>query len=479
MWLNEGYASFVEFLCVDKLFPKYDIWTQFVTDMYTRALELDSLKNSHPIEVPVGHPSEIDEIFDEISYNKGASIIRMLHHYIGDADFRKGMNIYLNRHQYNNTQTEDLWAALSEASSKPVAEVMSTWVKQMGFPVISVSSVQNGTKRVLTLTQNKFTANGEEADEYFWRVPITISTAKAPHEIALTTILDKKTATIELDNVDANDWIKINPGTVGYYRTRYTTEMLDQLIPAIKNQTLPPLDRLGLIDDLFALVQAGRAPTTDVLKLTEAYRNESNYTVWSSITNSLLKLQILLSHTTVQNQFHAYVVRLYKPIADRLGWDGKSEESHLDTLLRSLVINRLVSCGCSITIEEAKKRFKLHASGQTLLPADLRSASYKAVMQNGDLTTYEEMLRLYRASDLHEEKDRISRALGSFKDVEILKKVVDFALSVSLYHKLTKNRKKNFVTFFQTIELFMFVERSTGSGFCVCYCISCIEFKRS
>lgn len=123
LWLNEGYASFVEFLCVNKLFPDYDIWTQFVTDMYTRALELDCLKNSHPIEVPVGHPSEIDEIFDEISYAKGASVIRMLHHYIGDADFRKGMNIYLTRHQYKNTKTEDLWAALSEASSKPVARV--------------------------------------------------------------------------------------------------------------------------------------------------------------------------------------------------------------------------------------------------------------------------------------------------------------------------------------------------------------------
>lgn len=430
LWLNEGYASFVEFLCVNKLFPEYDIWTQFVTDMYTRALELDSLANSHPIEVPVGHPSEIDEIFDEISYNKGASVIRMLHHYIGDADFRKGMNLYLTRHQYKNTETEDLWAALGEASNKPVGQVMSTWVKQMGFPVINVSSVQEGNKRVLTLTQSKFTANGNDNEDYFWMVPITISTSKSPNNIAHTTILDKKSMTIELDNVEESDWVKVNPGTVGYYRTRYTPEMLDQLRPAIRNQTLPPLDRLGLIDDLFALVQAGRAPTTEVLKLIDAYRNESNYTVWSSITNSLAKLQIVLSHTDIQSQFHAYSIRLYKPIADRLGWECKPEEKHLDTLLRSLVVNRLVACACPATIEEAKKRFKLHATGQCPLPADLRSACYKAVMQNGDISTYEDMLRLYRATDLHEEKDRISRALGSFKDVEILKKVVDFALSV-------------------------------------------------
>jgi len=136
-----------------------------------------------------------------------------------------------------------------------------------------------------------------------------------------------------------------------------------------------------------------------------------------------------LSHTTLQKQLHAFCACLYKPIADRLGWEAKPDESHLETLLRSLVFNRLVSNNCPVTIEEAKKRFKLHSTGQTLLPADMRTPCYKAVMQNGDLATYEEMLRLYRASDLHEEKDRISRALGSFKDVEILKKVVEFALS--------------------------------------------------
>lgn len=131
LWLNEGYATFTEFLATDNLFSEFDIWTQFVTETYIRALELDCLENSHPIEVPVGHPSEIDEIFDDISYNKGACIIRMLHHYIGDEDFRRGMNMYLTTHSYKNASTEDLWAALAKASNKPVGKVMGTWTKQM------------------------------------------------------------------------------------------------------------------------------------------------------------------------------------------------------------------------------------------------------------------------------------------------------------------------------------------------------------
>ncbi|KAL4707753.1 hypothetical protein ACJJTC_014934 [Scirpophaga incertulas] len=290
LWLNEGYASFVEFLCVNHLFPEYDIWTQFVTETYIRALELDCLKNSHPIEVPVGHPSEIDEIFDDISYNKGASVIRMLHRYIGDDDFRKGMNIYLTRHQYKNTFTEDLWAALEEASNKPVGAVMSTWTKQMGFPMVQVSSEQRGKDRKLTLTQQKFCADGSVGEDILWMVPITISTQENPSKVALSTVLENKTQEVILENVAEDSWVKLNPGTVGYYRTRYPASMLAQLVTAVRDGSLPPLDRLGLLDDCFALVQAGHTNTADSLKLMEAFSNETNFTVWSSIANCLSKL---------------------------------------------------------------------------------------------------------------------------------------------------------------------------------------------
>ncbi len=271
LWLNEGYASFVEYLCVEHLFPEYDIWTQFVTDSHIRAMELDCLKNSHPIEVEVGHPSEIDEIFDDISYSKGSAVIRMLHNYIGDADFRKGMNIYLTRHQFKNTFTEDLWKALEEASSKPVGAVMTTWTKQMGFPMIRVSNVkQQGTKRSFTVSQEKFWADPqlmhdkEASKEYRWMVPLHFSTGAKPgtpiHEI----LLDKEKTEVVLDGVDATQWVKLNPGTIGFYRVQYPTEMLEDFLSGIRTKSMPPLDRLGLLDDLFALVQAGQSPTTDV-----------------------------------------------------------------------------------------------------------------------------------------------------------------------------------------------------------------------
>lgn len=357
LWLNEGYASFTEFLCVNHLFPEYDIWTQFMTDMHSPALDADCLDNSHPIEVEVNHPAEIDEIFDEISYNKGASVIRMLHNYLGDDDFRKGMNVYLTKHQYKNTITENLWEALEEASGKVVANVMRTWIKQKGFPKVKiVKNVQEENGRRLVLEQTKFTANGSIDEKSLWMIPLTISTKKSSN--ALTTVMDRKEMEIFIENVTESDWIKINPGTIGFYRTQYPPDMLEKFIPAIKDLTLSPLDRLGLHDDLFALVQNGSNSTVESLKLIDAYRcNDDNFTVWSSIATSLSKLKNLLSHTDLTEKFNAFGRHIFTPLVEKLGWEKIGEnESHLETLLRSLVLSKLVSFKCEKTCAEAVKR---------------------------------------------------------------------------------------------------------------------------
>ncbi|XP_070156779.1 puromycin-sensitive aminopeptidase [Polyergus mexicanus] len=431
LWLNEGYASFVEFLCVAHLFPEYDIWTQFVTDTHIRALELDALKNSHPIEVPVGHPSEIDEIFDDISYHKGASVIRMLHAYIGDADFRKGMNLYLERHSYANAETEDLWAALEEASNKAVRRVMSSWTKRQGFPVVKVDHHQKDENRILSLSQERFLADGSvdnDADNT-WLIPISVTSSENPSKAVFEGILDAKTKELLIKDVPENTWLKINPGTIGFYRTRYSQSALSLLLPAIKDHTLPPLDRLGLLDDLFAMVQAGHASTVEVLDLMQAFLHEDNYTVWSTIVNILSKINILISHLDFEDSFKAFGRNLFRDVNTRLGWDLKPNESHLNTLLRSLVLGRMAALNDPDTIEEAKRRFELHVNGVTTLAADLRSPVYRAVLSVGDANAYETMIKLYKDADLQEEKERILRALGAMKDQALLRKVLDFAMS--------------------------------------------------
>ncbi|KAI0228894.1 Puromycin-sensitive aminopeptidase [Lamellibrachia satsuma] len=430
LWLNEGFASWIEYLCVDYCFPEYDIWTQFAATDFTRALELDALCNSHPIEVPVGHPAEVDEIFDVISYSKGASVIRMLHDYIGDEHFRKGMNLYLNRHKYKNTFTEDLWAALAETSDEPVQEIMSTWTKQMGFPVLKVSEEKNGNTQILTIRQEKFSADGtSDGNDCLWMVPVSISTASSPNKAMHRLVLDQQEATVTLNDVKSSDWVKLNTGAVGFYRTQYSSGMLESLLPSIKDGSLPPRDRLGLGNDLFALARAGEASTVDFLKVAQAFVNETNYTVWSDLLNGLATLSTLMQYTDYHANYLTYNCRLLADIAKNLGWDPVKGETHLDAMLRSLVIGRLGRSGHKDTIAEAKKRFAAHCSSIAVMSADLRAPVYATVLAHGATEEYEQMLKLLSAADMHEEKVRILRSLGAVRDKKLIQRVLDLSLS--------------------------------------------------
>ncbi|XP_065225211.1 puromycin-sensitive aminopeptidase-like isoform X1 [Planococcus citri] len=431
LWLNEGYASFVEYLCVAYLFPEYDIWTQFVTQMHCRALELDSLRNSHPIEVPVNHPSEINEIFDQISYNKGASVIRMLYEYLGDDCFRKGMNLYLTRHQYSNTHTEDLWIALEETSSKPVKAVMSTWTKQKGYPIITIeNSVQDGDNiRTFTVRQTKFTLDGEPDDDTLWLIPLSFSKQSNPGEKCFTTVLEGRECKISIPNVSAEEWVKLNPGNVGFYRTNYLPNMLKQLMLSISNKTLPPSDRLGILDDLFALMLVGQCDAPQVLDLMLAMTAEDNLTVWTNMAKYLEKFATLLRGTDFAHLYDAYGLKLVRPISKQLGVDPKPGESHLVTLLRSLIFDLLVGFGDREFLDLAKVTFAEHQSLKKSIPADLRIVIYKGVIAAEGKSAFDSLINMYRNTDVEEEKDRILKSFSSITDPELIDEALKFAQS--------------------------------------------------
>ncbi|XP_065349248.1 puromycin-sensitive aminopeptidase isoform X1 [Cloeon dipterum] len=432
LWLNEGYATFVESMCVNDMFPEYEILNQFVTKSVIVGLQDDALRNSHAIEVPICHPSEIDEIFDDISYNKGASILRMLHKFIGDEAFRKGMKSYLTKHEYGNAETEDLWAALQDSSEKPVKEVMSTWTNKMGFPLITVSSKQIGNSRELTLSQKRFCASADMKDDpSMWMVPISLSTSADPTKDSHNFVLSGPTQIVTIDNINDGDFVKVNTGTFGFYRTFYPIEIINQMIPAITSKQLPPLDRLGILDDVFSLVQAGHMASTEGLKLMSTYAEyEDDCTVWKNLCSWITKLNSLFNYADeCKMPFLAYARSILRKISEKLGWDAIENESHMDTLLRARIIEALVECEDEKTIKEAKTRFEAHRNGTKILPADLRLPVYRAVFIDADASLFEEIVKMHRSADLHEEKHRISFAMGYMKDPELLQKALDFAMS--------------------------------------------------
>lgn len=417
LWLNEGFASYIEYLAVDKLFPNWDIWTQFSVADLGIALRLDALYHTHPIEIPVHHPDEIGEIFDEVSYSKGASIIRMLADYLGEENFRDGLRHYLKKHSYKNTETVHLWQAFEKISGKPVSKIMHNWTSKPGYPVVQASVVNNK----LSLSQSRFFASpiskAKAKDKTLWQIPVSVDKKKF--------LMSTKSVVSELA------YSKINKGETSFFRTAYSTELLSSLREPVSMKTLSSADRLGIVRDLFALSEAGTIPTTDVLEFLSAYKNEDNYVVWVEIATGFARLEQIFGKEKkgeLNKETNKMIISLFSPTFHRLGWNKNKNDTHTDGLLRSLVISRLGRSGSKEIIKEARKKFEDIKKSKKINP-DIRGAIYAVVATNGGKKDYKEFIKLYEKETLHEEKNRIGGALGDFKDPKILKKVCDFAMS--------------------------------------------------
>ncbi|CAF4278929.1 unnamed protein product, partial [Adineta steineri] len=366
----------IQYLAVDRFYPEWDVWTQYVADVFSQFLVLDALKSSHPIEVPIGHPSEIDGIFDTISYATGSSVIRMLHDYIGDDAFRKGLHNYLKDYSYKNTVTFNLWSHLAKASGKPLIE---------GYPLVTVYEEQQLNKtRVIKLTQQRFIADGSTDDDNLqWTIPITIFTKSNPKSIAKEILMDKPEITITLENISEDDWIKLNYNSIGLYRVKYELKTLARLNEPIANKILSPQDRLMIQDDIAALCNAGHQSFVDYLKLLLSYKDEDNFTVWKSIASTIGNLSSLLEYTDYFDQFKKYRLNLCSSIQNRIGWDATTNENPLVAMLRPIILTLLGKSDDQAIIDEAKYRFQQHMSGNLIDP-NIRPAVYVVVSHYGD-----------------------------------------------------------------------------------------------
>lgn len=423
LWLNEGFASYIEYLATDHLFPKWDIWTQFAYHDFNPALELDSLKNTHPIEVEVGHPDEIGEIFDEISYSKGSSIIRMLAGYLGGKNFRDGLRYYLKKHAFSNASTVDLWKAFQKISNKPVGKIMGYWTGKSGYPVVRV--IEEDKK--LKLTQTRFFSSPlskkQSNDTTLWPIPVSAASPKSPKP-AVFLLSGKSTAIPKPKGA----WVKLNMGETGFFRTDYPSQMLAALRGAVKAKKISAIDRLALVRDAFALSESGNLPTTQALEFAKAYENETDYTVWVNLASGLAEIRNLIFNPVFYPQFEAFGRKIFEKIARRLGWQAKKGESHTTGLLRSLILNQLISYNHQPTITKGLTIFK----SKTTVPPDIRAAVYHAMAKSGSAKQHSNFLKRYKQENLSEEKNRIGRALGQFSNQKLLKKTLEFAMSKSV-----------------------------------------------
>jgi len=432
LWLNESFASWMGTKAVDWLFPEWQMWTQFVNMDTSRALSLDGLKNSHPIEQEVKDPAEVSQLFDAISYSKGASVIRMLEQFLTPEVFRQGLYRYLSGHQYQNAQTLDLWSALEEASQQPVTSIMGTWTGQMGYPVLDVSARQSGGQTEITLSQERFVYDsllGEgEAEATTWQVPIRVVASGDSQPVSL--VMNDRQASVTLAlGTGSQQWFKVNPLQTGFYRVNYSAEDWERLIPAIESLALPATDRLGIQNDAYALSRAGLLPITQFLSLARAYANEDDASVWSDLASNLREIETLIAQEPYHGAFQSFARNLFRPAARRIGWEARTGEGHLDALLRSTVLSQAGNYQDSEVLQQASEQFAKYRAEPASVRPDLRGVVYSLAAQAGNEYTYQQLWDLERKASLQEEKIRLLISLARFNQPELLEDALERSLT--------------------------------------------------
>ncbi len=412
LWLNEGFASWIEYMAVDHLYPEWEMWTQFIVDEQQRALKLDALENTHPIEVTVNHPDEIRTIFDEISYSKGASIIHMLHEYLGPELFKKGLHHYLRSHAYGNTNTIDLWQALEEVSQKPVKEFMHAWTALSGFPIVSACVDENQIK----VTQERFYINPSHADQpkSVWPVPL--------HSNILST--DTLTEKSKIFPGPSANLVKLNTGQSGFYRTTYSSSHLNSLGELIRRSKIDATDRLGILSDLFEAAKAGQATTTDALHFLENFKFEDNYAVWDVISGAIGSVRVVMDDEGLREDMKPYLRTLVATQLKRLGWQAAPDESHFDSLLRPIIISLAAVADDPKTIEKALALFN-KVKVKIDIDPDLRGVVFSTAARLGGRKEFSKILALHNKSTLSEERNMLAAALTGFKQPELIKQSLD------------------------------------------------------
>jgi aminopeptidase N len=429
LWLNEGFATWVGWVAVDYLFPEWDIFSEFVSETIQPALNLDGLRNSHPIEVPVVDALDIDQVFDAISYLKGASTIVMLSTYLGRDVFLKGVAKYLNLNKYNNASSHDLWNAIGEVSGKPIDTLMGNWINKIGFPILNVD-LKDGA---LQIQQSRFLNGGDVSaadNETKWWVPLNVA---ASENVSLPcTELDGECTTIK-DFPLVDDFFKLNREGSGFYRVNYSGEIMEKNILPYFNK-VSAKDKVGLYADSAAIAIAGNSSTTAFLNLVMSTCKElgDDYVVWLELGKRLSHFASTFSgeDEKLTQLVTNFLVSVYGPKSIEIVNELKSGNVDKNDFVKTSLRANILSAAGLLPIPEvqsyALELFEKWAQGEAIDPT-LRHFVYSSVIGSPNLTQaqFDKVYNEISSSNSLDGREIALGALGHISDSSFLKKLLD------------------------------------------------------
>jgi aminopeptidase N len=421
LWLNEGFASWMASKATEHFHPEWRPYLANIGDR-ERVMNLDARKTTHPIQTPVETEAQAADAFDDITYEKGQAFLRMLEAYLGEDAFRKGIRAYMQKHQYSNTTSADLWTALERASGKPVGKLASDWTTQPGFPLIKVEQACEDGKRKVTLSQQQFRLDEPATDKRLWSVPLQVGTVNGK---AMTTLLTNASANVMLPGCEGA--LVVDPHSVGYFRIQYDRATFDAL--AGQAARLPDATRLKLLNDTWTQVTAGLVPLDAWLKLAAQLGDEPRLAVWESIIGNLNFLDSLARGEPERPQVARFIAGFAKPKLVKLGWDEMAGETVEDAQLRALLAGALARSGDEEAIAQARSRFKRWLADPAAVSPAMIGFVTSAAGRYADQQTFDAIAQRMQQTQNNEERSRLLGALIQVQDPALADKVLQMALS--------------------------------------------------
>jgi len=416
IWLNEAFATFMEMLAVDAWKPEWQRWTSFGVSR-AAAFAVDGLWNTRPIEFPVRAPRDADAMFDVLTYEKGASVLRMLEQYLGPDVFRDGVRAYLREHAYGNADTGDLWAALGQAAGAPIPAVMDGWIFRPGFPLVS-ARLDGGE---LVLSQQRFTYLPAPPAPLPWKPASRVDEGTAqPWQVPVQVRVDGRTHRAMLGDAEArlpvpgDAPVLVNEGGHGFYRVRYSGELLERLLARLPDG-LAPIERFNLVNDTWAATVAGLVPLSQYVDLATRLRGERDRNVWTSLLASMHALNRVI-RAEDRTHLERFVRGLVGPAVADLGWAPAPGDDDLIRQLRGDLLRALGTLGNDGAVQaRAAELYAAALRDARAVDANVLPALIAILAHVGDAARYKEFVERFRSAATPQEEQRYLYALAAFR----------------------------------------------------------------
>ena len=423
LWLNEGFASWMEGRTTQRLHPE---WNTALADVAGReaAMAQDALRTTHPVIQRIATVEQASQAFDGITYQKGKAVISMLEAYVGADTWRTAVRSYMRKHAYGNTVSDDLWREVDAAAGKPVSAIAHDFTLQPGVPMIRVGEAvcRKGRTRV-TLTQGEFSKDQADKQPLSWQVPVIAATLGSSRQARVLVKNDKATL-----NVPGCGALLVNAGQSGYYRTLYAPAGTRALAGSFAR--LAPIDQLGLLADSQSLGMAGLQDPAGFLELVKATPLSADPQVLGRVAGSLNGLYEQYAGDAVRQQaFGRFAMARLAPMMAQTGWEARAGEASSVATLRARLIAILGDMGEPGVIAEARRRYAASEQDPSAMPAPLRRTILGVVAQHADAATWEQLHARAQQEKTPLIKNQLYDLLASSDDTALAQRALALALT--------------------------------------------------